>query len=77
MKVFRYTSGEKVKVGDRVREAGRVGFVEEIIQPGSDMSCLKGGVCTMMDWGGTQGNVMWEPPDGEHWDELEFLGRNQ
>jgi hypothetical protein len=81
MKVFHYISGEEIMVGDRVREVGRDGYVEEIIQPGSDMavSCgwLDGGVCTVMIWGDKQGRVLWQPPDGEFWEDLEFVGRRQ
>lgn len=79
MRVFRYFSGETVEVGDHVRDAGRLGRVTEIIQPGSDeaasYSCPDGGVRTVVDWDGTSSNAMWEPPDGDLWEDLEFLSR--
>jgi hypothetical protein len=80
MRAFHYWSGEEVKVGDYVREVGRAGRVIEIIQPGSETAmccdCAEGGVRTSMDMSGTKGNVLWEPPDGACWEDLEFLGRH-
>ncbi len=79
MRVFHYITGEEVKVGDYVREVGRDYRVIEIIQPGSETAescdCAEGGVRTSMDLSGTRGNVLWEPPDGACWEDLEFLRR--
>jgi len=79
MRVFHYISGEEVKIGDYVREVGRDGRVSRIIQPGSkdalDNGCLEGGMITSMDMNGTIGNSLWEPPDGDCWEDLEFIRR--
>ena len=79
MRVFRYASGEEVRVGDHIREVGRDGRVIEIIQPGSETAiacdCVEGGVRTSMDLSGSSGNVLWEPPDGDCWEDLELIDR--
>ena len=81
MKIFHYITGEEVKIGDRVREVGREGRVTEIIQPGSDMAIsydyTEGGVRTEMDWNGEIGYAIWEPPDGDCWEDLEFIERSK
>ena len=80
LKAFHYMSGEEVKVGDRVREVGRCGLVTEVFQLGSDSALgsdsPEGGVRVVMDWDGKKSNVLWEPPDGDCWEDLEFLGRS-
>ena len=80
-KVFHYFSGEVIQLGDRVRDASRIGYVAEIVQPGSDTSlscdCPEGGVLTKVDWDGVESPRIWTPPDGEFWEDLEFIGRRQ
>lgn len=74
MTTFHYFSGEVVMVGDRVRESGRVGRVLHIFQPGPESAehyhCPDGAVST-------SNRHLWEPPDGEFWEDLEFLGRRE
>ena len=78
-RVFHYFSGEVVQQGDRIRSAGRSGYVAEVFQPGSDSAktfdCPEGGVLTFEDWDGKQSPMVWRPPDGEFWEDLEFIGR--
>ena len=78
-KVFHYFSGEVIELGDRVRDVRHLGYVAEIIQPGSDYAlscdCPDGGVLTMADWDGTKSPRIWTPPDGEFWEDLEFIAR--
>ena len=78
-RVFHYFSGEVVQVGDRVRDVRHLGYVAEVFQPGSGMAlscdCPDGGVLTMSDWDGTQSPRIWTPPDGEFWEDLEFIAR--
>jgi hypothetical protein len=80
-KVFHYFSGEVVQEGDRIRSAGRPGIVVEVFQPGSDSAvsfeCPEGGVRTTEDWNGKQSPMIWQPPDGDYWEDLEFVGRKQ
>ena len=77
-RVFHYFSGEVVQTGDRVRDAGRLGRVAEVFQPGSDTAvscnCPEGGVLTFSDWDGVESPRIWMPQDGD-WEDLEFLGR--
>ena len=80
MRVFHYMSGEEVVIGDYVREIGcRDGRVVQIIQPDSEdaeiLDCPEGGVVTAMDMSGTIGRAVWEPPDGDCWEDLEFIRR--
>ena len=78
-RVFHYFSGEVIELGDRVLDAGHVGYVEAIIQPGSsageDHGCPDGGVLVIADWDGVSSANLWTPPDGEYWEDLELLGR--
>jgi len=78
-RVFHYFSGEVIQQGDRIRSAGRSGYVAEVFQPGSDSAktfdCPEGGVLTFEDWDGKQSPMVWRPPDGEFWEDLEFIGR--
>ena len=78
-KVFHYASGEFIQLGDRVYDARHLGYVAEIIQPGSDTAlscnCPDGGVLTMADWDGTESPRIWTPPDGKFWEDWEFMAR--
>jgi hypothetical protein len=80
-KIFHYVSGEIIQPGDRARVAGRLGRVEEIFQPGSDNSLAHdfpdGGVLTIASWDGIDNPIVWQPPDGELWEDLEFIGRKE
>ena len=72
MHIFHYYTGEVVMVGDRIRESGRAGYGEHIFQPGPesdrDCGCPEGAVST-------SNSRLWTPPDGEYWEDLEFVGR--
>ena len=72
-------SGEEVRIGDYVREVGRDLRVVEIIQPDTEAAliygCLDGGMVTAMDMSATLGRAVWEPPDGDCWEDLEFIRR--
>lgn len=77
---FHYYTGEVVKIGDRVLTAGgHRGVVEEIIEPGPDAAkwydCPNGGVRIIEDWDGVPSSLLLEPPDGEYWEDIEFIGR--
>ena len=78
-KTFHYFSGEVVQPGDQVRVSGRLGYVAEVFQPGSDNSLAHnfpdGGVVTMASWDGVESPMVWEPPDGGLWEDLEFIRR--
>ena len=78
-KDFHYFSGEIVQLGDRVRVAGRLGHVAEILRPGSDNSLAhdspEGGILTIASWDGIESPMVWQPPDGELWEDLEFIER--
>jgi hypothetical protein len=86
---FRYHSGEAVNEGDSVRTAYgdktsiiyRYGCVEKVISPDSDDStnwnCPQGGVLVVEDWDGTSNRVLWTPPDGIYWEDLEFIHRRR
>lgn len=78
-KVFHYFSGEVIELGDRVCDVRHLGYVVEIIQPGSDTALTcdypDGGVATAVDWDGTKSHHVWTPPDGEFWEDLEFIAR--
>ena len=79
-KIFHYFSGEVIELGDRVCDCSHLGYVAEIIQPGSGTAlscdCPDGGVLTMADWDGTKSPRIWTPPDGEFWEDLEFISRS-
>ena len=77
---FHYFSGETVQLGDKVSDAGHIGIVTYIIHPNTqdaaDFSCFEqGGIMVESDWDGQKSNALWEPPDREFWEDLEFLGR--
>ena len=78
---FRYFDSSIVKIGDWVlgpyRQSGRV---TEIIQPGSleseGYSCSEeGGVLFVFDTKGVPDPVLMLPPDGESWEDIEFIKR--
>jgi hypothetical protein len=79
MAVFHYFSGEAVELGDNVSDAGHLGSVTDIFQPGTqesiDFSCPEGGVMVVSDWDGQKSAALWTPPDGDFWEDLDFLGR--
>ena len=76
---FHYFSGEVVELGDKVSDVGHIGSVTDIFQPDTQesiyFSCPKGGVLVISDWDGQKSSRLWTPPDGEYWEDLEFLGR--
>lgn len=78
--MFRYHSGEDIRLGDRVRVNGDlIGVVRDIILPDSDQSkvcnCPDGGVLTVCNQGGKPYRRFWSPPDEKYWEDLDFLGR--
>jgi hypothetical protein len=81
LRTFRYNTGDEVLEGDFVIGAGgRPGRVVMIIQPGTsdanDFDCPDGGVLFMEVWGdGQESHVLMTPPDGEYWEDIEFLRR--
>lgn len=77
---YHYFSGEMVCVGDKVRVRGRFGTVTEV-EIGSTkqalaVGCPDGYVCTVSADGGGGGRL-WTPPDGEFWEDLEFVQRSE
>jgi len=80
-KSFYYVTGEMVMVGDIIQSAGCPGFIKEIIQPGSDSAitfdCAEGGVLLVECFGGEQGLKLMRLPDGEFWEDLEFISRDR
>lgn len=81
MREFYYFDTNVIRLGDAVRgPQGRIGRVDEIIQPGSiesqENDCPEGGVRFVFDWDGVQDAVLMIPPDGESWEDIEFLNRS-
>ena len=79
-RAFQYADGSVVMEGDRVKPPNTpTGVILTIIQPGSaeaeDYGCPNGGVLIEEDWNGTPSLLLVEPPDGKHWEELEFISR--
>ena len=79
---FHYRSGESVCVGDRVRINRRSvcdGYVAEVEITGTAQAlacnCPAGYVCTVANENGENQSFLWTPPDGEHWEDLEFVSR--
>ncbi len=68
---FHYYTGEIVRVGDRVRYAGRPGVVKEIVYPDTELAQMfqapGGGVLVTEDWSGCGCLAFLEPPDGLYW----------
>jgi hypothetical protein len=80
MSGFVYRTGNAVRVGDRVSTGDeRRGTVVQIIERGSpealDYQCSKGGILIQEDWGGLRSLLLLEPPDGRHWEDLDFISR--
>lgn len=81
MITFCYHTGEEVREGDRVFTGfKKFGQVLLVLQPGTrqaaDYSCEDtGGVLIQEDWEGTPSFVLENPPDGDQWEDLDFLGR--
>jgi hypothetical protein len=79
-KVFRYADGTVVMEGDRVKPPNVLtGVILSVIQPGSSdaeaYGCPDGGVLIEENWNGTPSLLLLEPPDGEQWEDLEFISR--
>jgi hypothetical protein len=82
MYIFHYFDHNDVQVGDLViGPERRIGRVSEIIQPGSyDAECFgipEGGVRFIFDWNGVHGAELMTPPDGEYWEDIEFVCREK
>jgi hypothetical protein len=80
MREFHYFDSNVIQVGDLVSgPRGRIGRVEEIVQPDSLESqaygCPEGGVRFVFDWNGIQSAVMMLPPDGAFWEDIQFISR--
>jgi len=79
---FYYFDSTEVKVGDQViGPEGRMGRVDEIIEPGTpeskSYSCPDGGVFFTFDWDGIESTELMTPPDGECWEDVEFKCRKR
>jgi hypothetical protein len=76
----RYSTGEDVRVGDRVltAEGRRKGVVEQVFEPGTpgsrDYNCPDGGVLIKEDWDGVPSLLLLSPGSIES-EELRFVGR--
>lgn len=82
MRNFYYFDTNMIRLGDTVRgPQGRIGKVDEIIQPGSLESrandCPEGGVRFVFDWDGVPDAVLMPPPDGKYWEDIEFIARSE
>lgn len=83
MVFFHYFTNEVVRLGDVVvSENGNPGKVVQIFQPGTqdavDFQCEEeGGVMIEEDWDGTPGLMLMTPPDGQSWEDLEFVRRGE
>ena len=78
---FHYYTGQIVCVGDRVKtDSGHFGVVLDIIYPNTkdatDNECPEGAIRIVQDWDVIESAILLEPPDGEFWEDFEFLGRN-
>ena len=78
--IFRYYTGEDVRLGDRVKTgSGHLGIVTEIIDPqtqeATDFRCQQGGVLIAVDWDGALSNIIMTPPDGVYWEDIYFQER--
>lgn len=83
---FYYANGAQVKLGDRVlfpySSGPREHVVTSIMAPGSPeaeaFGCPdSGGILISLDNGRDTGGVLFTPPDGEHWSDLELVARMQ
>ena len=79
-RVFRYYRSEQVRVGDKVRTGNyKRGIVKMVIMPSSqaseDFSCPQERVLIEEDWDGLPCLILETPPDGEHWEDIEFVER--
>ena len=83
MAIFHYPTGEIVKLRDTVKTGnGNIGKVVNIFNPKSqgakDFSCEEeGGVLIEEDWDGKASHLLMVPPDGESWEDLKFISRNE
>ena len=72
MRTFRYYTGEVVIVDDRVIDCKRPARILDIFQPGPESAehyqSPEGAVAT-------SASRLWTPPDGEFWEDLEFVSR--
>jgi hypothetical protein len=79
-KEFCYFDRTTICVGDYVLGAeGREGRVLEIFDPKSDEAMSyeapNGGVLFEFDWSGVKSLLLMTPPDGEYWEDIEFVKR--
>jgi hypothetical protein len=76
MVTFRYRTGEDVQIGDQIEYDGHPGIITDIFQPNtphaSDFACPDtGGIMLKSIWG----PMVLPPPDGESWEDLDFIQR--
>lgn len=80
-RAFYYHSGEVAEVNDIVRTGGgHLGRVVTIIQPFSELSnyynCRKkGGILIEEEWDHQKSLLLMTPPDGEQWEDIDFIQR--
>ena len=79
---FHYYTGEIVCVGDHVRvnrHMPLMGHVAEVEMPGTEQAfacnCPEGYVCTITTEDRSNASFLWTPPDGEFWEDLQFVRR--
>jgi hypothetical protein len=75
---FHYDTGEIVVEGDEVAYSGNAGVVDKILAAGSPdaagYSCADtGGILLSICWG----RMLMTPPDGDLWEDLDFVRRRQ
>ncbi len=78
---FLYWSHEEVCIGDIVKTGtGKDGVVVMLIAADSGdaeaYQCPDGGVMIEEDWDGTPSLLLMTPPDGEYWEDLDFVQRS-
>jgi hypothetical protein len=77
---FYYYTGENVMEGDIIiSENGHPAVVERIIIPGTSeahsFECPDGGLLVRENWKGTPSYLVVTPPDGIHWEDMQFVRR--
>ena len=80
-KEFHYQTGEEARVGDHILNWGTPAVVELVILPGTDdakdYQVPEGGILIKEGRGGGFGRLLMTPPDGDLWEDLDFVSRGQ
>jgi hypothetical protein len=76
---FHYSTGEDVRIGDQVKYTTHPGEIHLIILPDTadalDLQCPEGGVDVAYVCSGVVSHFIYQPPDGDYWEDLYFIGR--